>query len=83
MMMNKIKILFLFAVFIQTTIGRLELLNKDDENGESKIVICIDICFQCFSDVEANELNEVNNDKIYYFIDYIQNIIVFLFDNKG
>ncbi len=59
MMLNKIKILFLIAIFIQTTIGRLELLNKDEDNGESKILICIDICFQCFSSVEANELNEV------------------------
>jgi hypothetical protein len=59
MMLNKIKILFLIAIFIQTTIGRLELLNKDEDKGESKILICIDICFQCFSSVEENELNEV------------------------
>ena len=68
MMMNKIKILFLIAFFIQTTIGRLELLNKDDENGESKILICIDICFQCFSDVEANELNEVNDKPLLFYL---------------
>jgi len=58
--MNQIKILLVIAIIIQSTLCKLVLLNEDGENGESKIAICIDICFECFSiEAGANKPNEV------------------------
>ncbi len=58
--MNQIKILFLIAFFIQTVMTGLEIV-KEDENSlyDSQSLICIDICFECFSKDQTIDVNGV------------------------
>ena len=75
--MNQIKILFLIAFFIQTVMNGLEIV-KEDENSlyDSKALICIDICFECFSDDQTIDVNGV---LIFFFQIIIKFYINFLY----
>lgn len=51
--MNQIKILFL------TAMTGLEIVNEDETSlYDSRALICIDICFQCFSDDQSIDVND-------------------------
>ena len=57
--MNQIKILFLIAFFIQTAMTGLEIVNEDETSlYDSRALICIDICFECFSDDQRIDVND-------------------------
>jgi regulator of RNase E activity RraB len=57
--MNQIKILFLIAFFIQTAMTGLEIVNEDETSlYDSRALICIDICFECFSDDQSIDVND-------------------------
>ena len=60
--MNKIQILFLIAVIIQTGITGLVLIKKDSSLANSQRLFCFEICSECFSNKPINDLHEVVNN---------------------
>ena len=56
MMLNKIKILFLIAIIIQTGMTESILINREDSLINTKTLFCFEICSECFSNKQSNDL---------------------------
>jgi hypothetical protein len=57
--MNKIQILFLIAIIIQTGMTGLVLIKKDRSLTNTQTLFCFEICSECFSNKPINDLYEV------------------------
>jgi len=64
--MNQIQILFLIAIIVQTGMTGLVLTKKDSSLTNTKtLLVCIDICSECFSNKQSYD-EVVNNLKVIF-----------------